>query len=581
MEENKYSSWKIIKRLLSYYNKKKYLLLSSCILILFSIITEISSPIILSNFIANIIKNHTVKLTSILYLAISFITLQISSSLLCYFYTIQFNSMSTNIIKKIRIKILTIALQQPMEFFDKKPISSVITKITNDTESIKEFYDTILSSLIKNIVLFSMILITMFTLEWHMALITSIITPILILIIRTHKYHSKPSIQKIKSYASQLNTKINEIISGITVIQQFNQEKKFIKKIATLNKKIYFHKMQILKIDGILLRPLLNLISAILLSCIVMTLKLFPIVTLKISVLHAFINYLRYLNEPLVIITNQQSILQQVIVSSQRVFKFIDLPIQKYGEDTQLLQSGEIKIKNIYFSYPNTKKNILEKININIPDKSFIALVGKTGSGKTTLSNLISGYYKTTKGKIYLDKKPINTLSNKTLRKSISIVQQEPTIICDSLIKNISLGRNIKKKDIIKVIDKSQLKTLVNTLPKGYKSVLGKNGESLSQGQKQLIGIARILVSNPKILIFDEATASIDSESEQKIQKILSEIKKKSTVIVIAHRLSTVIDADMIIVLNKGKIIEKGKHKKLLKNKNLYYKMYKNQLKNK
>ncbi|WP_075434073.1 ABC transporter transmembrane domain-containing protein [Buchnera aphidicola] len=577
MEEKQYSSWKLIKRLLTYYSKEKYLLLFSCLLIVLATITEISSPIILSNFIKNILHCHNIKTKKTLYFIIYFVVLQSLSSLFYYLYTIVFSSLSAKIIKTIRIEMMEIALRQPMKIFDQQPINSIITKITNDTESVQEFYETIISSFLKSIILFSMILAAMLMLEWHMALLSASITPFLLIIVITHQRYSKPVIKQIKKYISRMNNTVHEIINGIVVIQQFNQEKNFLKKIEKINNHNYLNKMRILKIDALLLRPLLTLISTIILSSIIVILKIFPMKNLEISVLHTFINYIRYLNEPLVAITNQQTILQQVLVSSVRIFKFIDSPIDTYGYNSVPLKTGKITFHNVSFSYPNTDKVILKNININIPDKSYIALVGKTGSGKTTLSNLILKYYTATQGEILLDGKPIDTFANSVLRKHISIVQQEPTILYDNLIKNISLGRNIKQKKIIKALHQSQLKKLVNSLPEGYMSVLGKKGNNLSQGQKQMIGIARILVSQPKILIFDEATASIDSESEQKIQKILSSIKRKSTIIVIAHRLSTIVKADTIVVLDKGKIIEMGSHDQLIKNKKLYYKMYTHQ----
>ncbi|WP_428994284.1 ATP-binding cassette domain-containing protein [Buchnera aphidicola] len=240
-----------------------------------------------------------------------------------------------------------------------------------------------------------------------------------------------------------------------------------------------------------------------------------------------------------------------------------------------------MEFKNVNFYYNIKEKKILHNINLKIKNNSFIALVGKTGSGKSTLAKLLMGYYPEYTGKIFLDKKDLKSLKKKKLRKNIAMVQQEPTILCDTFKQNITLGRKIKDEEILKIIKKVQLNSLVKTLPHNITTQLDPQGKNLSQGQKQLIGISRILVTRPKILIFDEATANIDAESEQKINHTLSEIKKYTTTIVIAHRLSTIINADKIIVLDQGKIIEQGSHVELLKKKGFYWKIYSFQLQEK
>jgi len=301
----------------------------------------------------------------------------------------------------------------------------------------------------------------------------------------------------------------------------------------------------------------------------------FPVGAFEVGVLYAFITYLGRLNEPLIAITIQQSVLQQSIVAGERIFSLIDSPKQKYGKNKDLLKSGKINIQNVSFYHKNCNKNILENINIKISSKSFVAFVGHTGSGKSTLANLIMGYYPLKNGKIYLDDKSIDSISHSVLRRNVLMVQQDPIVLSDTFFYNITLGRKIPEEKIWNILDTVHLSDLVKSMPKGIYSLLGEEGNNLSVGQKQLLAIARVLVAYPKVLILDEATANIDSGTEQLIQKTLLSIRKNCTLIIIAHRLSTIIEADSIIVLKKGKIVEFGTHEQLLTKKSCYYKMYK------
>lgn len=262
------------------------------------------------------------------------------------------------------------------------------------------------------------------------------------------------------------------------------------------------------------------------------------------------------------------------MVAGERIFLFIDSPQQQYGTNNTSLKNGKIEIKNVSFSYKNSNKNILNNINIYIPSKSFIAFVGDTGSGKSTLANLLMGYYPIKNGKIFLDDISIHSISNNILRKNILMVQQDPIVLSDTVFANIALGRKISEEKIWNILETVYLSSLVKSMSQGIYTVLGEEGNNLSVGQKQLLAIARILVAYPKILILDEATANIDSGTEQLIQKTLLSIRKNCTLIVIAHRLSTITESDLIVVLKKGKIVESGTHKKLLSQKGVYWKMY-------
>ncbi|WAI18381.1 MAG: SmdB family multidrug efflux ABC transporter permease/ATP-binding protein [Buchnera aphidicola (Acyrthosiphon caraganae)] len=570
--------WPILKRLLIYLKPYQKKLILAFVLLLSGSISEVLGPILISYFINNILSKHKLDLIIILTIIILFVILQILSVFMNYFQSILFNQIAVKSINKLRQDVMYAALRQPISEFDSQPIGQMISKVTNDTEAVKELYDTVAPTLFRSTILIFIILCAMFALEWHMAMIALFILPLVITIMLVYQNYSTPLLRKVRYHLADINNKFNETINGMNVIQQFRQQRRFEEKIKKSSHLHYISRMKILRLDGFLLRPLLSLLSAIILCNFIFLFSFFPIGAFEVGVLYAFITYLGRLNEPLIAITIQQSVLQQSIVAGERIFSLIDLPKQKYGKNKDALKSGKINIKNVNFHYPNSKKNILENININIPSKSFVAFVGHTGSGKSTLANLLMGYYPVKNGRIYLDNKSIDSISHGILRKNILMVQQDPIILSDTVLYNITLGRKISTEKVWSILDTVHLSSLVKSMPNGISSVLGEEGNNLSVGQKQLLAIARILVAYPKVLILDEATANIDSGTEQLIQKTLLSIRKNCTLVVIAHRLSTIIEADLIVVLKKGKVIEFGTHQQLLKKKNCYWKMYKFQL---
>ncbi|NIG99230.1 MAG: ATP-binding cassette domain-containing protein [Buchnera aphidicola (Periphyllus acericola)] len=569
--------WPTLKRLSKYVKPFQKLLYFGIFLLLSAALSEVLGPILISNFIKNILEKHEFSKTIVLFNIISFIVLQITSVILYYSQNIIFNKISIKIIQNLRYDIMKSTLLLPIEIYDSQPIGHIISKITNDTESVRELYDTILGSIVNSSVLVLIVLIAMFILSWKMALISMILIPIVILIIFTYQNYSVPILKKIRYFLSKIYHEFNEIVNGISIIQQFNQEKRFKKQIINTSYMHYKYKMKALKLEGFLLRPLLNLLSSLILCGIMFLCIISDENTFKVGVLYAFISYLSRLNEPLISVSSQQPLLQKAIVSGERIFELMDIPKQKYGKINKPLKTGKIFIKKLFFKYKKNFYNTLSNINIDIKSNKFIAFVGKTGSGKSTLANLLMGYYSPKSGSIFLDNKKIEQISHKSLRKSVSIIQQEPVIFPNTILKNITLGKKISNKKINKILKLSHLKNLISSFKKGIKTILSEKGNNISVGQKQLISIARALINNPKILILDEATANIDIYTEKLIQKSLLKIKNKTTLIMIAHRLETVKKADQIIVLDKGRIVEKGNHEQLIKMKQKYYKMYKSQ----
>ena len=276
-------------------------------------------------------------------------------------------------------------------------------------------------------------------------------------------------------------------------------------------------------------------------------------------------------------LTTQQAMLQQAVVAGERVFELMDGPRQQYGNDDRPLQSGTIEVDNVSFAYRDDNL-VLKNINLSVPSRNFVALVGHTGSGKSTLASLLMGYYPLTEGEIRLDGRPLSSLSHSALRQGVAMVQQDPVVLADTFLANVTLGRDISEERVWQALETVQLAELARSMSDGIYTPLGEQGNNLSVGQKQLLALARVLVETPQILILDEATASIDSGTEQAIQHALAAVREHTTLVVIAHRLSTIVDADTILVLHRGQAVEQGTHQQLLAAQGRYWQMYQLQL---
>ncbi|NDK97476.1 SmdB family multidrug efflux ABC transporter permease/ATP-binding protein [Photorhabdus bodei] len=565
--------WPSLKRLLIYGKDYRKLLVLAVLMLWVAAIAEVSGPVLICYFIDNMVATGNMPIGLVIGLAVSFIALQLITAVLHYFQALLFNQISVDVVRRLRTDAMNAALRQPLSAFDNQPVGQLISRVTNDTEVILDLYINVIPTVFRGIALISAMLIAMFVLEWRMALIAILIFPIVLIVMAIYQYLSTPIIRQVRSYLADVNDNFNEIINGMSVIQQFRQQARFGERMLATNLAHYQARMQVLRLDGLLLRPLLNFVSAMVLCGLIMLFGFNGIGVISVGVLYAFIDYLARLNEPLIELTSQQSILQQAVVAGERIFELMDSPQQGYGMDNQPLSIGRIDIENVSFSYRDDKV-VLQDINLQVPAHGFVALVGHTGSGKSTLANLLMGYYPWQKGEIYLDGRPVSSLSHSVLRNGVAIVQQDPVALVGSFFDNITLGRNISEEKVWQVLETVQLAGLVRTLPDGLHTILGEQGNTLSAGQKQLLAMARVLVQTPQILILDEATANIDSGTEQAVQQALRLIRQQTTLIVIAHRLSTIVEADTILVLHRGAVVEQGCHQQLFVSRGRYYQMY-------
>ena len=564
--------WPALKRLLGYGKAYRGTMGIAIAMLWLAAIAEVSGPLLISYFIDNMIAKKQIIMPLALYMAVGFILLQVIAALLHYYQIILFNKASVGVVQTLRTDVMNAALRQPLSAFDKQPVGQLISRVTNDTEVIKDLFVMVVPTVFRSLALICAMLVAMFSLEWRMASIAVMIFPAVFVVMLVYQRLSTPIVRRVRSYLADINNGFNEVINGMTVIQQFIQQARFGEKMQSISQDHYFARMKALKLDGLLLRPLLSLLSASVLCGLLLLFGFEGTTTIGVGVLYAFINYLGRLNEPLIELTSQQSMLQQAVVSGERVFELMDSPQQGYGESIEPLQGGSISIHHLSFAYRDNKM-VLKDINLQVPDNNFVALVGHTGSGKSTIANLIMGYYPWQEGDILLDGRNLSSLSHQVLRNGIAMVQQDPVVLAASFFDNVALGREISQDKVWEVLETVQLAGLVRGLPDGLDTVLGEQGNTLSVGQRQLLAMARVLVVTPKILILDEATANIDSGTEQAIQKALRVIRH-TTLVVIAHRLSTIVDADQVVVLHRGAIVEQGKHLQLLQQKGRYYQMY-------
>ena len=569
--------WPTLKRLLAYGSPWRKPLSLAVVMLWIAAIAEVSGPLLISYFIDNMVAKSYLPLGLVAGLGVAYVGLQLLAAGLHYAQSLLFNQAAVGVVQQLRTDVMDAALRQPLSEFDTQPVGQIISRVTNDTEVIRDLYVTVVATVLRSAALIGAMLVAMFSLEWRMALVAIAIFPAVMIVMVIYQRYSTPIVRRMRAYLADINDGFNEVINGMSVIQQFRQQARFGERMGEASRSHYMARMQTLRLDGFLLRPLLSLFSALILCGLLLQFGFGANGTIEVGVLYAFISYLGRLNEPLIELTTQQSMLQQAVVAGERVFELMDRPRQAYGHDTRELESGEIAFDNVSFAYRDDRL-VLQDINLTVPSRSFVALVGHTGSGKSTLASLLMGYYPLTQGEIRLDGRPLASLSHGVLRKGVAMVQQDPVVLADTFFANVTLGRPYTDEQVWAVLEQVQLADLARGLHDGIHTRLGEQGNNLSVGQKQLLALARVLIEAPQVLILDEATASIDSGTEQAIQQALATVRKNTTLVVIAHRLSTIVEADTILVLHRGQAVERGTHRQLLEAKGRYWQMYQLQL---
>lgn len=511
------------------------------------------------------------------YLVAMYFGLLVISSFFQYGQSYYLQTSANRIIQKMREDVFGQIQKLPIQYFDHLPAGKVVSRITNDTETIKELYVTVLATFFSGIIYITGIYIALFLLDAKLAAISLLLIPILIVWFIFYRKYASVYNHKIRALLSDINGNINESIQGMTIIQAFRRQKKAKEEFETWNEEHFTYQNKLLSLNALTSHNLVGVLRNI---SFVVVIWYFGGASLgvgsmiSLGVLYAYVDYLGRMFGPITGMVNQLANLEQARVSAARVFELMDEAGVEVSDEKHPRYEGNVSFESVWFGYKENEY-VLKDISFEAKKGETVALVGHTGSGKSSIMNLLFRFYDIEKGKILIDGKDIQQLSKQEIRQHMGIVLQDPFLFSGTIASNVSLeDPSISMEKVKKALEDVGAMDFISALPKGLEEPVIEKGSTLSSGQRQLISFARALAFDPAILILDEATASIDTETEAVIQNALEVLKKGRTTFIIAHRLSTIKSADQILVLDRGAIVERGNHDELMERKGKYYQMY-------
>ena len=567
------------KRIFDYLKKSKRNIIAAFICAVISVILSLIGPILIGHAIDMMITKGNVNFKSIIMILIELVVVYSFGSLFTWILTYLTNTISYDTVRSMRKDLFDKINSLPLNFFDTNAHGDIISRFINDTDAISDGLLQGITTMMTGIATIIGAIAFMVSINWIMALIVILSAPLTYFMARYITINCQKYFKAQATELGRLNGYVEEIVSGQKTVKAFSYEKKSFDNFKEVNNSLYNVGVKS-QFFGALVNPSTRLINNIVYAVVGMTGSVISILgMITIGEISSFLIYSNLFSKPLNEITGVFTQIQSAAASAQRVFDILDMESEEDESQKARLHKciGNIKFEDVEFSYDKGKKLITD-LSFEAESGHKIAIVGKTGAGKTTIVNLLMRFYDIDNGHIYLDGVDTKRITRDSLRSNFAMVLQETFLFGDTIANNIAYGsKNATREDIIAAAKMADADSFIRKLPKGYDTIISNSGSNLSQGQKQLLTIARAMLQNPPIVILDEATSNIDTRTELKIQAAFHKVMEGRTSFIIAHRLSTIEGADMILVMDHGNIVEKGTHKELLKQDGVYASIYKSQ----
>lgn len=547
-----------------------------------AVFTELAGPFIAKYIIDEHMIMGKIEMEPIAWLLCLYFILAIATALLRYFMYIYLQVGANRVVQKLRQDVFGHIQTLPIQYFDNLPAGKIVARVTNDTEAVRNLYVQVLANFATSFISIAGVYIALFILNWKMAMIALIMIPVIYIWMILYRKYAAGYNHVIRTKIADINAMINESINGMTIIQAFRREEQMTKEFDEMNEEHYTYERKLLFLDSATSFNLVNTLRLIMFMIFILyfgTRQMNGLEVVSAGTLYAFVDYLTRLFNPITNVVNQFSQLERSLVAGNRIFEVLDLKGEQVSEETMPRYTGHVVFENVTFAYKNDDY-VLKNLSFKANRGETVALVGHTGSGKSSIMNLLFRFYDPSKGKIYIDGIDVTTVPRQTIREHMGIVLQDPYLFTGTIASNVSLDDpSISRERVEEALKAVGAERVLKNLEKGIDEPVVEKGSTLSSGQRQLISFARALAFDPAILILDEATSNIDTETEEIIQHAMDVLKKGRTTFIIAHRLSTIKNADRILVLERGVIKEQGTHDELLAQGGIYEQMYQMQAK--
>ncbi|OME86135.1 multidrug ABC transporter permease [Paenibacillus sp. FSL A5-0031] len=564
------------RRLFAYALVYKFRIIGALLILCCAVGAELGGPFIIKTIIDKHLSVGGNDIMPVLGLLGVYMGLLLVASISNFSQSYILQTTALRIIKNMRMDLMSHIQRIPLRYFDNTPIGQIVSRIANDTEAVRDLFMSFMATFVVSFVQLLGIFTALFILDVRLAMFCLLLPPLFAIIMVIHLKYSKKYITIMRARLSDMNAMINESIVVMPIIQAFRREKVTLEEFEVLNEDRYINQIKQFRVFSLSSRNIVGTIGSLVTAMVIWYFGRASLETaILYGVFYAFIDYLGRIFQPIIGIFDQLTNAQRAFVSAEKVFAILDMEGMEVEEVAQVKRpDGVVKFDNITFAYKEGE-NVLKQISFEARRGETVALVGHTGSGKSSIMNLLLGFYEPDKGNITIDGRNIATYSKQELRKHMGIVLQDPYLFAGDIKFNVSLyNKDITIDRVKSVLKDVGAANFVEQLPGGYDEPVVERGSTLSSGQRQLISFARALAFDPSILILDEATASIDSETEGLIQQALKVVSEGRTTLIIAHRLSTIREANQILVLHRGEIVERGNHDALMALRGRYYKMY-------